>query len=149
MDRSKAVYKDAFQRLRDLKAEIERIQRVLEAGRLRMQGDFEAWYADCLMRLSKQTQGEAQRLAGGSGGGGVPFAAADPAKGGPAGWPSLPPSAPPGLPAGVPAPVQRSTGAAAPAPAPPASSTGNAAADADIAAFFKAKALLSSVMKQI
>jgi len=62
LDHHKAVYKEAFQRLRDLKAEIEKIQRVLEGGRLKMQSDFEAWYSDCLMKLSKLTQNETQKL---------------------------------------------------------------------------------------
>ena len=69
LDHHKAVYKEAFQRLRDLKAEIEKIQRVLEAGRLKMQSDFEAWYSDCLMKLSKMTQTETQKLVNTVGGG--------------------------------------------------------------------------------
>ena len=69
LDHHKTVYKEAFQRLRDLKAEIEKIQRVLEAGRLKMQSDFEAWYSDCLMKLSKMTQTETQKLVNTVGGG--------------------------------------------------------------------------------
>ncbi len=64
LDHYKAVYKDSFQRLKDLKSEIEHIQRVLEASRLKMQADFEAWYADCLMKVNEQTHAEAQALIG-------------------------------------------------------------------------------------
>ncbi len=43
MDASKRVYHESFQTLRDTKSEIERIQRVFEAGKLRMHADFESW----------------------------------------------------------------------------------------------------------
>ena len=38
------MYKARFQELRDLKKEIERIQKHLEKMRLKMQNDFESWY---------------------------------------------------------------------------------------------------------
>lgn len=38
------------QTLRDLKAEIEHIQRLLETNRVKMQGDFESWFSNCLER---------------------------------------------------------------------------------------------------
>ncbi|CBN76877.1 conserved unknown protein [Ectocarpus siliculosus] len=40
----KRVYKGSFQELRELKSEIEHIQRLLEKGRSKMQADFQAWY---------------------------------------------------------------------------------------------------------
>ena len=43
MDASKKAYHESFQVLRDTKAEIERIQRVFEAGKLRLHADFESW----------------------------------------------------------------------------------------------------------
>ena len=46
MDANKRVYHDSFQTLRDTKSEIERIQRVFEAGKLRMHADFESWYVN-------------------------------------------------------------------------------------------------------
>ena len=39
----KQVYKDSFDQLRRLKTEIETIQRMLEAGRVKLQKDFDAW----------------------------------------------------------------------------------------------------------
>jgi kinesin family protein 6/9 len=44
MAAQKTVYKNSFQDLRELKGEIERIQRHLEKLRLKMQEDFESWY---------------------------------------------------------------------------------------------------------
>ena len=38
-------YKEGFDKLRDVKAEIERIQLLLEKSRDRMQKDFEKWLA--------------------------------------------------------------------------------------------------------
>jgi hypothetical protein len=38
------VYQESFQKLRELKGEIESIQRMLEKGRARMQADFDEWY---------------------------------------------------------------------------------------------------------
>jgi kinesin family member 6/9 len=43
MDVCKKTYHDSFQLLRDTKSEIERIQRVFEAGKLRLHSDFESW----------------------------------------------------------------------------------------------------------
>ncbi|KAJ3273248.1 Kinesin- protein 6 [Terramyces sp. JEL0728] len=39
-------YKSAYQSLKDLKAEIEHLQHLLEQGRIRMTRDFEAWYVE-------------------------------------------------------------------------------------------------------
>jgi kinesin family member 6/9 len=44
MDVCKKTYHECFQNLRDTKSEIERIQRVFEAGKLRLHSDFESWY---------------------------------------------------------------------------------------------------------
>ena len=38
-------YKENFSRLRELKAEVERIQSRLQKQRVRMQKEFEDWYA--------------------------------------------------------------------------------------------------------
>ncbi|CAM9722589.1 unnamed protein product [Ectocarpus sp. 13 AM-2016] len=43
MEVEKRVYKGSFQELRELKSEIEHIQRLLEKGRSKMQADFQAW----------------------------------------------------------------------------------------------------------
>eukprot|EP00752_Nemacystus_decipiens_P003255 g3012.t1 len=40
----KRVYKGSFQELRELKSEIEHIQRLLEKGRSSMQAEFQAWH---------------------------------------------------------------------------------------------------------
>jgi cell fate (sporulation/competence/biofilm development) regulator YlbF (YheA/YmcA/DUF963 family) len=52
MDKQKAEYKAAFDSLRDMKAEIESIQRNIEVSRLSMQSDFESWLANCLAMLA-------------------------------------------------------------------------------------------------
>ncbi len=43
MDAAKKGYHETFQTLRDTKSEIERVQRVFEAGKLRMHADFDSW----------------------------------------------------------------------------------------------------------
>ncbi|KAG5179598.1 P-loop containing nucleoside triphosphate hydrolase protein [Tribonema minus] len=43
IEQEKRVYKEGFQELRELKAEIERIQQLLEKARLKMQSDFDTW----------------------------------------------------------------------------------------------------------
>ena len=43
MDEHKQTYRSNFQKLRELKGEIERIQKLLEKSRVTMQEDFEAW----------------------------------------------------------------------------------------------------------
>lgn len=62
LDFHKSSYKVSFQRLRDLKTEIEQIQRILEASRLKMQADFEAWYSNCLMKVNQKTHAETQKI---------------------------------------------------------------------------------------
>jgi kinesin family protein 6/9 len=116
LDRQKAAYKESFQRLRDLKGEIEHIQRLLEAGRLKMQADFESWFSAVLLKANRATQAEAERLVGEKGAG--------PAAG--LGTPGVP-----AFPAVHQQPLAH--------PAAPFASTGSAQADADIAAFYKAK----------
>lgn len=52
----KVGYKQSFQELRDLKKEIERIQTMLQNGRMKLQKDFETWYGVVLRQgLSKPT----------------------------------------------------------------------------------------------
>ena len=43
----KGAYKAAFNALRALKGEIEQIQRLLEGCRVKLEGEFQAWYSDC------------------------------------------------------------------------------------------------------
>ncbi len=40
----KKVYQQAFQRLKELKTEIEHIKRLMEKGRIKLQRDFDIWY---------------------------------------------------------------------------------------------------------
>ncbi len=39
-------YKSSYEKLKDLKSEIEHLQHLLEQGRIRMTRDFEAWYVE-------------------------------------------------------------------------------------------------------
>lgn len=55
MDAQKAAYKTSFQELRDLKSEIEHIQKLLESGQQKLQADFESWYANSLQRMGAST----------------------------------------------------------------------------------------------
>eukprot|EP00002_Diphylleia_rotans_P033221 TRINITY_DN703_c0_g3_i5.p1 TRINITY_DN703_c0_g3~~TRINITY_DN703_c0_g3_i5.p1 ORF type:complete len:860 (-),score=162.25 TRINITY_DN703_c0_g3_i5:1427-4006(-) len=48
----KAKYKDSFNKLRDMKGEIESLQAMLERGRVRMQADFDQYYAIILRQQS-------------------------------------------------------------------------------------------------
>ena len=48
MQSHKSTYKDNFSRLRELKAEVERIQSRLQKQRVRMQKEFETWYGTML-----------------------------------------------------------------------------------------------------
>jgi kinesin family member 6/9 len=57
LDAEQQRYNAAFARLKSLKGEIEYTQRLLEAGRIRLQSDFESWYARSL--LDMKTQGGA------------------------------------------------------------------------------------------
>ena len=43
IERNKLIYKEGFDKLKDVKAEIERIQLLLEKSREKMQKDFEKW----------------------------------------------------------------------------------------------------------
>lgn len=45
MEVGKRTYKEGFARLKELKAEIEHLQHLLEQSRRRLQQDFEGWYA--------------------------------------------------------------------------------------------------------
>jgi kinesin family member 6/9 len=51
IEEEKKVYKDSFQELRELKTEIENIQKLLEKARCRMQAEFEAWYESLVSEL--------------------------------------------------------------------------------------------------
>ena len=44
IDKEKKRYAECFQQLRDLKASIEHIQRLIEKRRNKLQSDFEKWY---------------------------------------------------------------------------------------------------------
>ena len=117
--REKSAYRSSFERLKELKREIEHIQRLLEQSRRRVQADFEQWYA-----MQQQQQQQQQQRGGGGGAGGG--ASSD----GPGARPAsrghalrTPPRA----------------GAAVPAASSPVMSTGNRQADEDIAAFYRAR----------
>jgi len=45
MEEGKRSYKEGFAKLKELKAEIEHLQHLLEQSRRKLQSDFEAWYA--------------------------------------------------------------------------------------------------------
>ena len=49
----KSTYREGVGKLKELKVEIERIQRLLEQGRKRMQNDFEAWLAVMMQQSNK------------------------------------------------------------------------------------------------
>jgi kinesin family protein 6/9 len=48
IEQEKFVYKENFNKLRELKGAIEHIQRLLEKSRVKMQTDFDAWYKHCV-----------------------------------------------------------------------------------------------------
>ena len=112
MDSHKADYKRAFDRLVGLKSEIETIQRTVEVSRLHMQSDFESWLSNCLAlaaaEAGRRQPGPPQQLA-------------------PRSTASMPP------PAASDGSVRGGGVAGASLP-----STGDAAADADVAAFYRA-----------
>ncbi|CAM9288030.1 unnamed protein product [Laminaria digitata] len=54
----KKVYKGSFQELRELKSEIEHIQRLLEKGRTKMQADFQVWYEPLMEDSAEKRLGE-------------------------------------------------------------------------------------------
>eukprot|EP00946_MAST-07B_sp_MAST-7B-sp1_P000703 g703.t1 len=56
MQSYKSSYKENFSRLRELKAEVERIQSRLQKQRVRMQKEFETWYGTMLRNSAKQSQ---------------------------------------------------------------------------------------------
>lgn len=118
MDGHKSDYKRAYDRLVSLKAEIETIQRTVELSRLSMQADFESWLANCLALAAAETTAQ------------LPPAAAAPA-------PSRAP-APTPVPALARAAPPSDGGGAASGGGGGAPVTGDAAADADIAAFYRA-----------
>lgn len=120
LEAEKGLYRTAFNELRDLKAEIERIQKTLEQGRVKMQADFESWYAACTAQLAKAITG--QSTAGSS------AVSAESA--------SAPAAPAPALPS-----ASRSLNSSV-------ASTGSASTDADIAAFYKAKEELQALKRQ-
>ena len=48
IEQEKFVYKENFNRLRELKGAIEHIQRLMEKSRVKMQSDFDVWYKHCV-----------------------------------------------------------------------------------------------------
>ncbi|KAJ1461060.1 P-loop containing nucleoside triphosphate hydrolase protein [Pelagophyceae sp. CCMP2097] len=114
----KDAYKASFDKLRGLKSEIEGIQKMLEAGRTRLQADFGAWY-DQVLRTPPQ-----------------PAADGDDAR---RAW-----ATPPGFDAShaePKAPGARARGAGDRG----TPTTGNADADDDVRAFYKAKEELAQL----
>ena len=55
IDREKGKYKKGFERLRELKREIEHVQRILEKSRKKLQTDFEQWLS-VMVRQQQQHQ---------------------------------------------------------------------------------------------
>ncbi|CAM9504246.1 unnamed protein product, partial [Phaeothamnion confervicola] len=68
IDEEKRIYKESFQELRHLKAEIEHIQRLLEKSRAKMQADFDAWYEQA---LAADEEGSSEAETSGRGGSGA------------------------------------------------------------------------------
>lgn len=55
IDEEKRIYKNSYQELRDLKAEIEAIQSLLEKSRIRLQNEFESWCEYCSAHPTSST----------------------------------------------------------------------------------------------
>jgi kinesin family protein 6/9 len=133
MESEKQRYKENYNRLRDLKSEIEGIQRMLEKSKVQLQKDFEQWYLVMLQQQGLQINKENQNA-------------------------SMTSSASTALSTGTTAPstnyssVNASTSSVATSAAVDGKvkyawgvSTGDAEADADIAAFYAAK---ESILQQ-
>lgn len=148
IEHEKAAYKEKYQRLRELKAEIDHLHKLLEQSRLKMQTDFESW----MRAMTRQRTGHAAegRIKAGS----RPSSAAQrPAQRQlayePGGAALDSGAAPAGRGAHDPGPPRQAWGAEpvssggerADAPRSPARAikTGNAQADADIEAFYAAR----------
>ena len=50
----KKAYKDSLSKLRELKKTIESSQKVIEAGRLKMQSDFDSWHTSCTQEQEQE-----------------------------------------------------------------------------------------------
>ena len=137
MEEGKRSYKEGFAKLKELKAEIEHLQHLLEQSRRKLQSDFEAWYAK-------------QQLCAGAG---------PPASAPPGGAVATPGASPHRVPAPPPAQVWGSPGrggvGGAPYPPPPPAGargadgggagptlTGQPDVDKEILAFYEARDLL-------
>ena len=109
IEKQKASYKEAYGQLKSLKAEIEHLQLMLEKSRKRLQKDFEGWYETAL----RQAIAREKTGGGRSNGTAVPLKQQE-------------------------AMLETPRTAAAREAAGP-TLTGNAEADADIIAFYKAR----------
>ncbi|XP_078452270.1 kinesin-like protein KIF6 isoform X1 [Lampetra planeri] len=70
----KSSYKEAFTRLKVLKTEIEHLQHLLEKAKLKLQRDFDDWWAGEVARRAVSSQGnQARRAAIPCGSGGDPY----------------------------------------------------------------------------
>ncbi len=54
MMNEKKAYKDSLSKLRELKKTIESSQKIIEAGRLKMQSDFDSWHASCVQEQEQE-----------------------------------------------------------------------------------------------
>lgn len=63
VETEKREYKDALGKLRELKGAIESTQKVIEAGRLKMQNDFDKWYTSSQQSIANHTRSSAEDLA--------------------------------------------------------------------------------------
>jgi uncharacterized protein YdiU (UPF0061 family) len=73
LDEEKAVYTRAFAQLRSAKAEVEGLQRLIAAGKAKVDADFEAWYA--ALPASTTTRAEAPAAATAAAAAGEPLLA--------------------------------------------------------------------------
>jgi kinesin family protein 6/9 len=55
MEREKAIYATCCGNLRDEKAAIEHIQKLMEQGRSKLQSEFDEWYGHCLTAEARHT----------------------------------------------------------------------------------------------
>eukprot|EP01052_Picozoa_sp_SAG31_P049734 SAG31_NODE_11030_length_1072_cov_2.431655_1_plen_171_part_00 len=115
IEEEKRAYKEAYGRLKSLKAEIEHLQLMLEKSRKRLQKDFEGWYEATLRQAIAREKAQAVRNGKGS----------------------LERAALPQQELGL--AVAETPRTAAARKAAGATLTGNAEADADIIAFYKAR----------
>lgn len=126
IEAEKERYKRSFNRLKELKTEIEHLQLMLEQSRKRLQKDFDGWF----LLLERQGHGAPQPP-------GYP-APGNPLAGQEYAQHALQHAYPPSAPSGAPSQPRAAPGGGGGGPAQP-QLTGNAEVDAEILAFYKAR----------